>query len=231
MPERKPFYLQPPLNILFEIHKLEKVKPWNVNISLLLHSFLDEMKRHGEVDFRASGVALDSSAFIYLMKSRLLLKLEEPPTPPRFHSDIIPPPIFLPLRYELTSTTIQQLLESLDSVLKGEKLLPLKPRLEPILPMPTDIIPEFDSYLMEVETLIEQLFNRILSINEKHPYFGFTKLVVDMERLDAIRTFILLLFLAQRQRIWLWQSEEFGEIYISTGADAFDRKDRANIAQ
>jgi len=53
---KKPFYLLPPWNILFEIHKLEKVKPWHVNISFLLASFLDEMQKHGEIDFRASGV-------------------------------------------------------------------------------------------------------------------------------------------------------------------------------
>jgi chromatin segregation and condensation protein Rec8/ScpA/Scc1 (kleisin family) len=98
---KKPFYLQPPWNILFEIHKLEKVKPWHVNISFLLASFLDEMQKHGEIDFRASGVALDSSAFIYLMKSKLLLKLEEPPAPPRLPPDFIPPPISITLRVNL----------------------------------------------------------------------------------------------------------------------------------
>ena len=83
---RRPFYLRPPWNILFELNKLDKLKPWNVNISYLLRSFLSEMERSGKVDFRASGVALDSSALIYLMKSKLLLTLQEPPAPPK------PPP-------------------------------------------------------------------------------------------------------------------------------------------
>ena len=80
---RRPFYLRPPWNILFEISKLEKVTPWNVNIAYLLRSFLTEMERTNpeKVDFRASGVALDSSALIYLMKSKLLLTLQEPPAP------------------------------------------------------------------------------------------------------------------------------------------------------
>ena len=59
---RRPFYLRPPWNILFDISKLEKLTPWNVNIAYLLNSFLSEMERNGKVDFRASGVALDSSA-------------------------------------------------------------------------------------------------------------------------------------------------------------------------
>src|SRR5208283_732855 len=126
-PIRRPFYLRPPLNILFELNKLEKLTPWNVNISYLLRSFLSEMERTDNVDFRASGVALDSSALIYLMKSKLLLTLQEPPAalPPKGPGDFVPPPLFLPLRHELTSTTIQHLLEVLDDVLKGEKLLSL----------------------------------------------------------------------------------------------------------
>lgn len=230
MTMKKPFYLQPPWNILFEIHKLEKVKPWNVNISFLLASFLDEMQKRGEVDFRASGVALDSSAFIYLMKSKLLLKLEEPPAPPKLPPDFIPPPIFLPLRYELTSTTIEQLLEALDSVLKGEKLLPLKLRSEPILSLPTDILPEIDRYLMEIENLMEKLYTNMLCLSKGKPFLNFKKLILKMDRVEAIRTFILLLFLAQRRKIWLWQEEEFGKIYISVKGDAVVEGSGASIA-
>ena len=126
-PMRRPFYLRPPWNILFEISKLEKLTPWNVNIAYLLRSFLTEMERTNKTDFRASGVALDSSALIYLMKSKLLLTLQEPPAPPPTGpQDYVPPPLFLPLRHELTSTTIQHLLEVLDDVLKGERLLQLE---------------------------------------------------------------------------------------------------------
>ncbi len=45
---RRPFYLRPPWNILFEISKLEKLTPWNVNIAYLLRSFLSEMERAGQ---------------------------------------------------------------------------------------------------------------------------------------------------------------------------------------
>ena len=215
----KPFYLQPPWNVLFEIHKLEKVKPWNVNISFLLTSFFDEMRKQGEVDFRASGVALDSSAFIYLMKSKLLLTLEEPPAPAKISTDFMPPPIFLPLRYELTSTTIEQLLDALDSVLKGEKLVPLKTRVEPIFPSLTEIMPPIDRYLMEIEDLMKTLHANIIRLTGGKPFLNFTRLIMGKDRLETIRTFILLLFLAQRQKVWLWQEEAFGEIYISAEGD------------
>lgn len=214
---KKPFYLRPPWNILFEFHKLEKLTPWNINIAYLLTTFLEEMERTGQVDFRASGVALDSSALIYLMKSKLLLKLEEPP-PPKVQQEFLPPPLFLPLRHELTSTTIKNLLEVLDEVLKTEKLVRLEKTVtEPILPTPSEILPQIDLYLMEIELQMEKLYASLLRRVKGTGIIEFSTLIKGMERLESIRTFILLLFLAQKGKISLWQDEESQEIYIGVG--------------
>ncbi len=110
-----------PLNILFELSKIERLSPWNINIAYLLRSFLYEMNRNGKMDFRASGVALDSSALIYLMKSKMLLSLQEPPAAPKVMGDFVPPPLFLPLRHQLTSTTFEQLRQVLMEVMKEKE--------------------------------------------------------------------------------------------------------------
>ena len=215
---RKPFYLLPPWNILFEFHKLEKLVPWNVNIAYLLTSFLEHMEETGQVDFRASGVALDSSALIYLMKSRLLLKLEEPPPPPKAPQDFLPPPLFLPLRHELTSTTIRNLLEVLDDVLKGEKLIHLEKTVaQNVLPTPSEILPGLDLYMMEVELQMEKLYTSLSDRVKGAGLIEFSTLLNGVGRLEAVRTFILLLFLAQEGKINLWQNEETEEIYITVG--------------
>jgi len=220
----KPFYFKPPWNILFELHRLQKVMPWDVSISFLLTSFLEEMEKRGEIDFRASGVALDSSTTIYLMKSKLLLKLEEPLPPPKVPPDFLPPPMFLPLRYELSSTTIHHLLEVLDEVLKGERLVPSEPRLEPILPMP-EILPPVDLYLMEIEERMENLYGSLCQLVNEAKLIVFSKVVAGLGRLEAVKTFILLLFLAQRGKVSLWQEEDFGELCITvTGGPAVGGK-------
>ena len=215
---KRPFYLHPPWNILFELSKLEKLMPWNVNIAYLLTSFLSEMERTGKVDFRASGVALDSSALIYLMKSKLLLVLQEPPAPPKAPSDFVPPPLFLPLRHELTSTTIRHLLEVLDDVLKSEQL----PRLDavvaqPVLPAVSDILPQLDIFLMEIELQMEKLYALLCEKVKGAGIIEFSTLIKGIARIEAVRTFILLLFLAQDRRVSLWQNEETEEIYIAVG--------------
>jgi chromatin segregation and condensation protein Rec8/ScpA/Scc1 (kleisin family) len=215
---RKPFYLRPPWNILFELNKLEKLTPWNVNISYLLQSFLSEMERTGKVDFRASGVALDSSALIYLMKSKLLLTLQEPPAPPKPPADFVPPPLFLPLRQELTSTTIQHLLDVLDEVLKGEKLHRVERIVaQPVLPSVSDLLPQFDAFLAELEMRMEKLYALLCEKVKGAGIIEFAALVKGVERFEAIRTFILLLFLAQDGKVSLWQNEETEELYIAVG--------------
>jgi chromatin segregation and condensation protein Rec8/ScpA/Scc1 (kleisin family) len=215
---RKPFYMLPPWNILFEFNKLERLTPWNINIAFLLTSFLEQMEKTGQVDFRASGVALDSSALIYLMKSKLLLKLEEPPLPPRPPADFLPPPLFLPLRHELTSTTIRNLLEVLDDVLKGEKLIHLeKAVVTSVLPTPSEILPQFDLYLMEIELQMQKLYDSLSERVKGQGIIEFSALIKGAARLEAIHTFIILLFLAQDGKISLWQNEETEEIYIALG--------------
>jgi chromatin segregation and condensation protein Rec8/ScpA/Scc1 (kleisin family) len=215
---RKPFYLRPPWNVLFELSKLEKLTPWNVNISYLLRSFLSDMERSGKVDFRASGVALDSSALIYLMKSKLLLTLQEPPAPPKAAPGFIPPPLFLPLRHELTSTTIQNLLDVLDEVLKGEKLRRLdRVVAQPVLPAVSDILPQFDMFLAEIELQMEKLYALLCEKVKGAGIIEFSTLTKGTVRIEAVRTFILLLFLAQNGKVSLWQNEETEELYIAVG--------------
>jgi segregation and condensation protein A len=221
-PTRRPFYLRPPWNILFEISKLEKLTPWSVNIAYLLRSFLTEMEKSSvdKVDFRASGVALDSSALIYLMKSKLLLTLQEPPPPPaKIPTDFVPPPLFLPLRHELTSTTIQHLLEVLDDVLKGEKLLMLNHEVEqhPILPAVTDLLPKFDRFIAELELQVDKLYEIIVEKTGGQGIIDFSTLTKGSTRIEALRMFIYLLFLAQDGLVSLWQNEETEELYIAVG--------------
>jgi segregation and condensation protein A len=218
-PMRKPFYLRPPWNILFEISKLEKLTPWNVNIAYLLRSFLTEMERTEKVDFRASGVALDSSALIYLMKSKLLLTLQEPPALPKAPLDFVPPPLFLPLRHELTSTTIQHLLEVLDDVLKGEKLLHLEHVVEqhPVLPSVSDLMPQFDQFIAELQLQVDKLYAILCEKVKGAGIIDFTTLSKGATRIEALRMFIYLLFLAQDGLVSLWQNEETEELYIAVG--------------
>ena len=214
----RPWYLRPPLSVLFDFNRLGRLRPWEVDVAFLLSLFLDEMEKRREVDFRASGVALDSSASIHLMKSRLLLKLEEPPREVEPVTDFVPPPLILPIRYELTTTTIQHLLNALDEALRGERLFAMRQPSKPMLPPPPEVIPPITAYLMEVEKLIRWLHERMLRLiggdTSRESLMTFSKVVEGLRRIEKVRAFIALLFMAQRGIVELWQDENTEKIFI-----------------
>lgn len=211
----KPFYFRPPWSILFDLQRLRKIRPWEIRISFLLSTFLEEMSLRKEVDFRASGVVLDSSAEIYLMKSKLLLKLEEPPPAPEPKPSFLPPPLILPLRFQLTTTSIHHLIEALDEALRGERLFTPRPRQETTLMPPAEVIPTVSIYLMEMEEEIEKLYRKILHLAEEDKIVTLTRLVSRFGVLEKVKTFIILLFMAQREKVSCWQEIDCGEIYIN----------------
>jgi segregation and condensation protein A len=146
--------------------------------------------------------------------------LQEPPVlPPQGPTDFVPPPLFLPLRHELTSTTIQHLLEVLDDVLKGEKLLHLNHTVEqhPVLPSVTDLLPQFDRFMAEIELQVDQLYAILCEKVKGSGIIDFSALAKGATRIEALRMFIYLLFLAQDCMISLWQNEETEELYIAVG--------------
>jgi len=211
----KPFYFRPPWNILFDLQLLEKLNPWDINLSFLLLSFLDEMEKRNEIDFRASGMALGSSSTVYLMKSELLLELEKAPLAPEPPSDFIPPPLVLPLRYELTTTTIQNLLEALDNALKTEKIFALKASTRTEIIPPAGVFPTISAYLIEMEEQMDRLMKKIVTLANEGKIITFSKLVRGLGKIEQIRNFIVLLFLAQKNRITLWQEENSDEVFVT----------------
>lgn len=209
----KPFWLRPPWAVLFDLIRLQRVRPWDVNLSHLLTTLLGEMKRGGYIDFTAAGIALLSSATIYRMKAELILELQEPPAPPSEKpTEFLPPPIQLPFRYEYTSTTIDNLVHALEEALKNESFVEFQPNLVPITPAPP-VLQEIDEFMVDIEKKIENMYQNISQLGDG--VVSLSKLTAGLKRLEAIRVFLLILFLACRDRIQLWQDEEFGEIYLS----------------
>ena len=119
----------------------------------------------------------------------------------------------------MTSTTIQHLLEVLDDVLKGEKLLSLDHEVHqhPILPAVTDLLPQFDRFIAEIELQIDKLYSLLCEKVHGSGIIDFSTLSKGATRIEALRMFIYLLFLAQDCKVSLWQNEETEELYIAVG--------------
>ena len=209
----KPFWMRPPYMILFDLLKLHRIKPWDVNITYLLNAFLAEMKKQGFIDFSASGTALLSSSMIHRMKSELVLKMEDPPKPPIARpNEEVPPPLPFPIRFEYTSTSIEQVLSVLEEVLKRESVALANRR---SLLSPPEILEQMDEFLANIEKNIEVFYVSLLRKAAGGPTLSFIQLTKDSTLLDAVRAFIMLLFLVMQNRITLSQQEDLGDIIIS----------------
>jgi segregation and condensation protein A len=198
--------------ILFDLLKLHRIKPWDVNISYILNAFLAEMKKQGFIDFSASGTALLSSSMIHRMKSELVLKMEEPPKPPIARpNEEVPPPLPFPIRFEYTSTSIEQVLSVLEEVLKRESAA-LADRKS--LLSPPEILEQMDEFLANIEKNIEVFYASLLRKTTVTPELSFMELTKGSTLLEAVRVFIMLLFLVMQNRVTLSQTEDRADISI-----------------
>ena len=211
----KPFWLRPPYLILFDLLRLHRIKPWDVDITALLNSFLGEMKKNGYIDFSASGTALLSSSVVHRMKSEIVLKMEEPPKPPiPKPNEEVPPPLPFPLRFEYTSTSVAEILRTLQEVLANEKAVLAK---KPFMLSPPSVFEQFDEFLANIEENIETYYGHLIKLSIRGLPLSFRKVVEGQTFLEAVRVFIMLLFLANQKKILLTQNEGDSDLYIRLG--------------
>ena len=211
----KPFWLRPPYLILFDLLRLHRIKPWDIDIAFLLNSFLGEMKKNGYIDFSASGTALLSSSIVHRMKSELVLKMEEPPKAPvPKPNEEIPPPLPFPLRFEYTSTSVAEILGALQKVLTNEKIFLEK---KPFILSPPSVFEQLDEFLAHIEENIQDFYAELIKLSTRRSPLSFKDLVKNQSLLEVVRVFIMLLFLANEKKILLTEIEEGSDILVRLG--------------
>ncbi len=207
--------MRPPYLILFDLLRLHRVKPWDVDIAELLNSFMAQMKENGFVDFSASGTALLSSSVVHRMKSEIILKMEEPPKPPVPRpNDEVPPALPFPLRFEYTSTSVVEILRTLQEALANEKAVLAK---KPFILSPPSVFEQFDQFLANIEENIENYYGTLIKLSIRGVPLSFKELVKDQTFIEAVRVFIMLLFLANEKKIILTQDEDGSDLYVRLG--------------
>jgi len=211
----KPFWMRPPYLILFDLLRLHRIKPWDVDIAELLNSFMAQMKKTGYVDFSASGTALLSSSVVHRMKSEIVLKMEEPPKPPVPRpNDEVPPALPFPLRFEYTSTSVVEILRTLQEALANEKVVLAK---KPFILSPPSVFEQFDQFLANIEENIQNYYAQLIKLSIRGSPLSFKELVRDQTLIEAVRVFIMLLFLANEKKIILTQDENGSDLFVRLG--------------
>jgi segregation and condensation protein A len=204
-----------PLNMLVNPDLIRKQKPWRIDIAYLLNLFLNFISKLESLDLRLCGSAALSSALIYRLKVEALF-LSERMSEEKRPVDVgdIPFILSMPIRYELHTTSVEDLIAALQRLV-GE----ITARTEPERPKPVSREPvvEIDQFINRLKESLEPFKASLLEMLKSGPIL-FSTLVKGKSVVEAARVFIFLLFLASDGVVFLEQIEE--DLLI-TGAAGF----------
>ena len=203
---------KPPLNLLLNPTVLKAKKPWEIDVVSLLDLFTDFLEKKGEKNLRLCANVALSSSLLYRLKVETFFIFEKLRNEPPLSTLADPPELLsLPYRYELYSTTLIDLLESLrveidssvdndviDSSVDNDVIAPSKiTKIEPTI--------EFDQYFIKIKEMLDPFRDHVVKTLSDFGDFLFSTFTSNMSSIDSTRTFILLLFLAMEELISIQQ--------------------------
>ncbi|MCP8320673.1 MAG: hypothetical protein H3Z52_07010 [archaeon] len=117
------------------------------------------------------------------------------------------PPLFeMPFRHELYSTSLEDLISALERIIKEISVEQRKEKHESLIE-PEPLI-EVDDFSLHIKELLSFFRSNLLSVLEKKGEIFFSEYIHEMKLLEAIQSFILLLFVATEGLIILEQVDD-----------------------
>ena len=198
---------KPPLNILINPTEMKNRKPWEVDLQELLEMFIKLIERMETPNLRLCGSAALSSALIYRMKVESLFLFEKLKIKRRIIDKTDTPQMLeIPYRYELSTTTLDDLVSTLENILEEmisqqiEKPKPSVIKAEPVI--------EVDTFSVQIQKALKELKREIGNLLRERERILFSEYVMNMSILERVRTLLLLLFIANDGLIKIVQDEE-----------------------
>ena len=198
---------KPPLNILINPTEMKNRKPWEVDLQELLEMFIKLIERMETPNLRLCGSAALSSALIYRMKVESLFLFEKLKIKRHIIDKTDPPQMLeIPYRYELSTTTLDDLVSTLENILEEmisqqiEKPKPSMIKAEPVI--------EVDTFSIQIQKALKELKREIGNLLREREKILFSEYVMNMSILERVRTLLLLLFIANDGLIKIVQDEE-----------------------
>lgn len=217
-PERKKELSRPPLNLLLNPEGNKIHKPWEVDLERLLTLFLNLITNNEFIDLRLCGSAALSSALIYKMKVDTLFLLDKLREARMNRSDLsgdVPMLLEMPFRQEIYSTSVEDLVSSLESILediiRGRRKTSERANfvLEPVMTF------EPEKFLNKISELVNEFRIRIFAELRVKQELFFSEFSQASDALEKAQFFIFFLFLAMEGTILMEQTEN-DDIVITT---------------
>jgi len=208
--QRKRELSRPPLNLLLNPDGNKINKPWDVDLERLLTTFLDLITKSEFLDLRLCGSAALSSALIYRLKVETLFLLDKIKEARMQRIDIsgdVPLLLEMPFRQEIYSTSIEDLVSTLETILEDIIRGRRKQQDRINLLLEPEYTFEPDKFLNKISELVNEFRISVLSeIKHKHSFL-FSEFSKGRDVLERAQFFIFFLFLAMEGTVLLEQTD------------------------
>lgn len=208
--QRKKELSRPPLNLLLNPDGNKINKPWEVDLERLLTTFLQLITQSQFLDLRLCGSAALSSALIYRLKVETLFLLDKIKEARMQRIDIsgeVPLLLEMPFRQEVYSTSIEDLVSTLESILEDIIRGKRKQQERTNLLLEPEFTFEPDQFLNKIAEQVNEFRISVLSEIKKLHSFLFSEFSKEHDALEKAQFFIFFLFLAMEGTVLLEQTE------------------------
>jgi segregation and condensation protein A len=200
---------RPPLNLLLNPEGNKISKPWEVDLEKLLTMFLDLINKTEFLDLRLCGSAALSSALIYRLKVEtlfLLDKIKEARMQRSEFSGDVPLLLEMPFRQEVYSTSVEDLISTLEAILEDIIHGKRKQSEKTNLMLEPEVTFEPDKFLNKISELVNEFRIKIIGVIRERGEFLFSEFTKASDALEKAQIFIFFLFLAMEGTVSLEQT-------------------------
>jgi chromatin segregation and condensation protein Rec8/ScpA/Scc1 (kleisin family) len=193
--------------LLLNPAELRRFRPWSVKLIPLIRQ-LAEVVRGLSITLSQAGVAIYTAAVIHREKSE---RIDEQEQTRRFERPdlFVPPPIEIPLRGDVLTLTLLDVVRELMGVLEKISSGTQSGKFEQI-----NVDIKLDDYLVKIEEEFGEFLEELMALLSSSPEFPLEELIRGLSRLEAVKRIILLLFAASRGYVDVLQDELTGKVIV-----------------
>ena len=197
---------QEPVNILFSPSSVAKKDVWEIDLIQILNLLINILEKSGKKDLKVAGMAALSSSLIYRMKVESIFALQKAAMekkPMHQRTDIDIDLIDIPYRHESTYPVslddLLGLLQNLIGTIANPQSRSRHVDIEPIE------APDFQEYFISLESIIGKYEDLVMKKIMSTGFGLLQNIISELDKVDSIRCFFAVLFLARDQKVDLEQ--------------------------
>lgn len=224
--------------IIYDLINTEQLDPWDMNLTMLAQGYLEKIRELEEANFVLSSKVLLVASLMLRIKSELLMnryikslddvlfgtkeEIQQKIELEEIDENELPellPRTPLP-RFKKVS--IKELMAALGKAIQTEERREYKKQAEREIYERTKLF--MPKKKIKLSDQIKNIHNKILGLFQKHEKIRFSDLAGPKKH-EKIDTFVPLLHLDHRSKVWLHQPKHFDEIWVHKDGKEFMQQD------